>query len=138
MTVKLIRASGRAMGRCEVWVMWKCHLEATAVIMKLIKNRELHPADGHFLFLPVFPAPRVRGSRKGRGGGPMGTRSGPSPHFRPGMLLLGGPGDPSPSPLLLGHLCGLTPSLSSEETVVPASHSSAELTPGGRWENEHF
>lgn len=140
MTVELIRAWGRATGWCEVWAMWKCHLEATAVIIKLIKNMEFHQADRQFLFLPVFPAPRVRGSHRGWGSGAHGIlqatwawlawpRTGPSPHLWPG-----GPGDLSPSPLLLEQLCGLSPSLSSEETLL-----SAELTPGGSVrENEHF
>lgn len=68
MAVELIGAWGRAAkpqaGWCEVWLMGKCHLEATAIIMELIKNGELRPAEGPFLFLR-FPGTRARGAGSG-------------------------------------------------------------------------
>lgn len=68
MTVERIRAWGRVTkpqaGWCEVWVVWKCHLEATAVITKLTESREPLPADGQFLFLR-YPGTAVSGAEAG-------------------------------------------------------------------------
>lgn len=166
MAVELIGARGRAAkpqaGWCEVWPMWKCHLEATAIIMKLIKNGELRPAEGPFLFLR-FPGTRgegsrIRRSRRGLGGGPLppwgladeaGT-AGPAAAWPPAPLqarqaLAWRPRGRVLVPAASGTLrCGwsssagwLLPSLRRRLWPEPLAHQRSWAR-GGSWENEPF
>lgn len=117
MTGELIRAWGRVTkpqaGWCEVWVMWKCHLEATAVITKLTKSREPLPADRLFLFLRS-PGTAVSGAEAGNL---------PEAGARPHRGLASHPAS--------GQVCSCPGS--SAGWLLP----SVQRRPWCSWENEH-